>query len=69
VDRRKARLREHFAVGIRAPGLRFDLVDVLSGVGNVRRLPARETGALVADVIEFDANGKGKIVQAFYSER
>jgi len=64
----KARLREHFAVGIRAPGLRFEFVDVLLGVGGMCIVYKRETGAVVVDVIELDANGKGKVVQAFYGE-
>jgi ketosteroid isomerase-like protein len=64
----KARLREHFAVGIRAPGLRFNFVDVLLGVGGMCIVYKRETGAVVVDVIELDANGKGKVVQAFYGE-
>jgi len=64
----KTRLREHFAVGIKTPGLRFEFVDVLLGVGGMCVLYKRETGAVVVDVIELDANGKGKVVQAFYGE-
>jgi hypothetical protein len=32
---RKAKLRENFAVGVKAPGLRFELVDVLVGVNAI----------------------------------
>jgi hypothetical protein len=61
-------LREHFAVGIKTPGLRFAFVDVLLGVDGMCILYQRETGAVVVDVIELDANGKGKVVQAFYGK-
>lgn len=62
----KARLREHFSVGIKAPNLRFDLVDVLLGVEGLCIVYRRETGVLVADMVELDGNGKGKVVRAFY---
>jgi hypothetical protein len=55
-------------VGIRAPGLRFEFVDALLGVDGMCIVYKRETGAVVVDVIELDANGKGKVVQAFYGE-
>ncbi|HET8563797.1 MAG TPA: nuclear transport factor 2 family protein [Candidatus Binatia bacterium] len=64
----KRRLREHFSVGIQAPDLRFDFVDVLLGVGGMAVIYRRETGALVVDVVELDDKRKGKVVCAFYGE-
>jgi ketosteroid isomerase-like protein len=64
----KTRLREHFSVGIQAPNLRFEFIDVLLGVDGMCIVYQRETGVMVTDVIELDQNGKGKIVQAFYGE-
>ena len=62
----KQRLREHFSIGIQAPDLRFDFVDVLLGVGGMVVLYRRETGSLVVDVVELDDNGKAKVIRAFY---
>ena len=62
----KAQLREHFSIGIQAPNLRFELVDVLLGVDGMCVVYRRETGVLVVDMIELDQNGKGKVVRAFY---
>lgn len=53
-----------FRRGHKMPGLRFEFVDVLLGVGGMCVLYRRETGAAVVDVVELDANGKGKVVQA-----
>jgi ketosteroid isomerase-like protein len=64
----KTRLREHFSVGIQAPNLRFEFIDVLLGIGGMCILYRRETGAIVTDVIELDQNGKGKTVQAFHGK-
>lgn len=66
--RGKARVRENFAIGVQAPGLRFDLVDVLAGVGAMCVVYRRETGALVVDAVELDANGKAKRVIACYGQ-
>ena len=60
------RLRAHFEVGMRAPGLRFELVEVLHGAGAVCLLYRRETGALVVDLVELDAAGKAVRVVACY---
>jgi ketosteroid isomerase-like protein len=64
--RGKAELREYFARGLRASGLRFELQDVLLGMDGMAVVYRRETGALVADVVELDAAGKGRRVHAFY---
>ena len=56
----KDRLREYFAIGLQAPGLRFELVDVLLGVNAVTIVYRRETGALVTDLLELDAQGLGR---------
>lgn len=64
----KAQLREHFSVGIKAPNLRFEFVDVLLGVGGMCVVYRRETGALVVDTVELDNDRKGKVVRAFYGE-
>lgn len=62
----RPKLRAHFEIGLRAPGLHFELLDVLTGVGGHTLLYRRETGALVADVIQTDEHGRGLDVRAFY---
>jgi hypothetical protein len=52
-------------VGIKTPGLRFEFVDVLLGVGGMCILYKRETGAVVVDVIELDANEREKWCKLF----
>jgi hypothetical protein len=64
--RGKDKLRENFAVGIKAPGLRFDLVEVLTGANTMCIIYRRENGAMVTDSIELDAAGKAKRVVACY---
>ncbi len=64
--RGKAKLRENFAIGVKAPNLRFELIDVLLGVSSMCVVYRRETGALVADLVEFDGEGKGLRVIACY---
>jgi hypothetical protein len=64
--RGKDKLRENFAIGLKAPGLHFELVDVLSGVKTMCIVYRRENGALVTDSIDLDANGKAKRVVACY---
>lgn len=59
--RGKEQLRAYFAAGMRAPQLRFELVEVLAGVHAYTMLYRRETGALVADCVELD--GQGRIVR------
>jgi hypothetical protein len=61
-------IREHFRRGLEAaPNLRFDLVDVLAGVGSAAILYRRETGALVSDIVQFDGDGKIASAEAVYS--
>jgi hypothetical protein len=62
----KDKLRENFAIGIKARGLRFDLVQVLAGVNAMCIVYRRETGALVTDLVELDAAGKARRVVACY---
>jgi ketosteroid isomerase-like protein len=66
--RGKDRLREYFALGIRVPSLRFELIDVLAGVDAMTVVYRRETGALVADCSELDAQGKIVRMTACYGE-
>jgi hypothetical protein len=64
--RGKSKVRENFALGVKAPGLHFELVDVLLGVNSMCVVYRRETGALVTDLVELDANDKGRRVIACY---
>jgi hypothetical protein len=65
--RGKDRLRANFQIGVKAPNLRFELIDVLVGVGAMCVIYRRETGTLVSDLVEFDANGLGRRVFSCYS--
>jgi 2-hydroxychromene-2-carboxylate isomerase/ketosteroid isomerase-like protein len=56
--RGKAALRDYFAQGLRNPALRFELVDVAIGVGAMTVVYRRESGALVTDCAELDAEGR-----------
>ena len=68
--RGKERLRDHFARGLAAyPSLRFELLDVLIGVDGITILYRRETGALVADVLVVDADGRALSATAYYSAK
>jgi hypothetical protein len=64
--RGKDRLRENFAIGLKAPGLNFELVDALVGVNTMCIVYRRENGALVSDSIDLDPHGKAKRVIACY---
>ena len=64
--RGKEALRAYYAEGLKAPGLRFEFVDLFAGAGHVSILYRRETGALVADTVEIDAQGRGRRVVACY---
>ena len=64
--RGRTKVRENFAIGVKALDLHFELVEVLLGVNSMCVLYRRETGALVTDLVEFDANGKGRRVIACY---
>jgi ketosteroid isomerase-like protein len=65
--RGKELLRANFAVGVKAPNLKFDLIDVLLGVNAMCVIYRRETGTLVTDMFEFDDEGRGRRVFACYS--
>lgn len=65
----RTRLRENFAIGIAAEGLRFDLVDVVIGVKSMCVMYRRETGQLVNDTVEFDDQGKAIRVVACYGAK
>lgn len=62
--RGKQRVRENFAIGMRNEALHFELVDVLVGVDALCVIYRRETGALVADLVEVDGRGLGVRVVA-----
>jgi ketosteroid isomerase-like protein len=64
--RGKAKVRENFAIGVKASNLRFELVDVLLGVNSMCVVYRRESGALITDLVELDENGKGRRVIACY---
>ena len=64
--RGKAKVRENFSIGVKASNLRFELVDVLLGVNSICVAYRRESGALITDLVELDANGKGRRVIACY---
>jgi ketosteroid isomerase-like protein len=65
--RGKARLRASFEIGLKAPNLRFELIDVLVGMRAVCIIYRRETGTLVSDLVEFDEEGRGRRVFCCYS--
>ncbi|MCW5829353.1 MAG: nuclear transport factor 2 family protein [Deltaproteobacteria bacterium] len=54
----KANLRDYFAMGLRKPDIRFELIDVLIGINAVTVVYRRENGAMVADCSELDAHGR-----------
>jgi ketosteroid isomerase-like protein len=64
--RGKAKVRENFAIGLKAANLRFELVDVLLGVNSMCIVYRRESGALVTDLVELDENNKSRRVIACY---
>ena len=64
--RGKQAVRDYFAAGLRAPGLRLEFVDLLVGAGHISVLYRRENGALVTDTAEIDAQGRGRRVIACY---
>jgi hypothetical protein len=66
----KDRVRENFAIGVQRPNLRFDLIEVLHGAaGHHCILYRRETGRLVADLVELNTAGKAVRVVACYGTR
>jgi ketosteroid isomerase-like protein len=64
--RGKEALRAYFAEELKAPGLRFEFVDLLVGAGHVSIVYRRENGALVTDTVEIDRQGRAKHVVACY---
>jgi hypothetical protein len=52
--RGKANVRRYFEIGLQAPGLHFQLLDVLAGVNAICMIFRRETGVTVSDLFEFD---------------
>ncbi len=58
------RLRAHIERSLATPGLRFTFVDALVGIGILTILYRREDGALVAEVMELDQTGRGRVVRA-----
>ncbi len=59
--RGKAEVRAYFEHGLQAPGLRFELLDVLFGVNVICMIFRRETGAAVCDVFELD--GQDRVIR------
>lgn len=66
--RGRAALRAYFAIGLRNPALRFELVAVTVGVGAMTLVYRRENGALVTDCAELDGDGRMKRVVVGYGE-
>ena len=64
--RGKQALRDYFAIGLKAPGVRLQFVDLMAGAGHVSILYRRENGALVTDTAEIDAKGRARRVVACY---
>lgn len=63
----RAALRAHFAKGLAlAPGLRFELEDVLLAPGGYAVVYRRENGNRVVDAVELDAGGRAVRVHAYY---
>lgn len=63
--RGKDRLRANFEIGLRRPDLRFEHMDVSIGASGCSSVVyRRETGALVTDLVEMAANGRGRRVVA-----
>ncbi len=56
--RGKTALRSYFEKGLANPALRFELVGVTVGVGAMTVIYRRESGALVTDCSELDADGR-----------
>lgn len=67
--RGKDALRRNFAMGLAGtPGMRFDLVEVLLGQNAYCVLYKRETGKLVCDLVEPNAEGLACRVVACHGE-
>ncbi|HTC01631.1 MAG TPA: nuclear transport factor 2 family protein [Ferruginibacter sp.] len=63
----KEKLKQHFLKGFEEmPNLHFEFINVVEGKNSVTINYKRENGQLVSDYVEFDENGKGKLVKAYY---
>jgi hypothetical protein len=62
----KAEVRAYFAMGLQAPDLHFELVDVLFGVNALCMVFRRETGVTVCDIFELDAQDRVMRLLACY---
>ena len=63
----RTELREYLSLGLHAaPGLHITLRDTLVGVDGATVVYARESGALVAEMLLFDAAGKVHRSHVFY---
>lgn len=68
--RGKEQLRAYFARGLAAyPQLRFDLVNVLWGIGSIVLYYSNQRGTMTAEVMELDEHGHVTHVLANYSAR
>jgi len=69
VLRGKAQLREHFGRGLAVFGasVRFQLLDLLTGVNGYTIYYQRENGATVVDTVLVNTAGKGEKVHAHYA--
>jgi len=66
--RGKDKLRENFAVGVKAPRLSFTLVDVTVGVNAMCFIHRRENGAVATAMVALDANGKARRMVSCYGK-
>lgn len=59
--RGRGEVRSYFAAGLQAPGLHFELLQVLAGVASLCMIFRRETGVVVSDI--FDLDGARRVVR------
>jgi hypothetical protein len=64
----KAAVRDYFKTGLQAPGLHFELVDVLFGVNALCMIFRRETGVTVCDLFELDSQDRVTRLIACYGQ-
>jgi hypothetical protein len=64
--RGNAEVRAYFAIGLQAPGLHFELLDVLFGLNTICMIFCRETGVTVCDVFELDEQNRATRLLACY---
>jgi len=65
----KVEVRDYFKIGLQAPGLHFELVDVLFGVNALCMIFRRETGVTVCDLFELDGQDRVIRLLACYGQR